>query len=118
MGQQARRALLGPNAPVSPWYPLSGIHPAAVFKKSPNLKVVACRFGSPRTVSLLPEQRYPPKLDSLCNSTTFLNAAPGLCAVLPSLPGRIRRASDVSLRALHAHSGDSLFTFPPVSCTI
>ena len=69
-------------------------------------------------VTPLPEQRYPPRLVSSFNSITFLNAAPGLCAVLPSLPGRIRRASDVPLRALHAHSGDSLFTFPPVSCTI
>ena len=46
MGQQARRALLGPNAPVSPWYPLSGTRPAAEkFNEPPYLKAFACRFG-------------------------------------------------------------------------
>ena len=36
-----------------------------------------------------PEQRYPPRLESRCNSMTFLNAARGLCAVFQSLPERV-----------------------------
>ena len=34
-----------------------------------------------RVVTPLPEQRYPPRLVSGCNSMTLLNAAQGLCAV-------------------------------------
>ena len=54
--------------------------------RPPNLKVVACRFGALRAVPLLPEQRYLPKLERLCNSITFLNAARSPSAVFQSLP--------------------------------
>ena len=63
--------------------PLSEMRLAAVgFKQPPYLKAVACRFGALRTVTASPEQRYPPRFDSSCNSMTFLNAAPSLCAVV------------------------------------
>ena len=69
MGQQAQIGFYKPYAPVSPWYPLSEMRLAAVgFNYPPDLKVVACRFGALRTVPLLPEQRYPPRLESFCNS--------------------------------------------------
>ena len=63
-GDDARRALLGPTAPVSPWYPLSRTRLAAVqFKKPPNLKAVtvpvrcpACRYCIARAA--LPPQTW------------------------------------------------------------
>ena len=91
-GNRRGKALLGPNAPVSPWYPLSRTRAAAAkFNYLPSLKLVACRFGALRAVPLLPEQRYPPRLVSPCNSITFLNAARSFCAVSQSAPERVRR---------------------------
>ena len=72
MGQQARRALLGPNAPVSPWYPLSGTRLAAVVSNyPPNLIVVTMPVRLVRAVTAAPEQRYPPRLATLCNSSAI-----------------------------------------------
>ena len=91
-GNRRGKALLGPNAPVSPWYPLSRTRAAAAkFNYLPSLKLVACRFGALCAVPLLPEQRYPPRLVSPCNSITFLNAARSFCAVSQSAPERVRR---------------------------
>ena len=86
---KARHGATGAEGPVRakrarfPLVPPFGVRPAAVgFKKPPYLKAVACRFGALRTVTASPEQRYPPRFDSSCNSMTFLNAAPSLCAVV------------------------------------
>ena len=64
--------LYKPYAPVSPWYPLSGMRPAAVgFNYPPSLKAVACRFGALCAVPVSPEQCYPPRLVSSCNSSVI-----------------------------------------------
>ena len=107
-GTQGRRALLGPNAPVSPdpfrrhygtpagaqrsgscgermssgvneacrkrqaeRYAACEDDAAVQFNDPPNLKAVACRFGALRAVPASPEQRYPPRLVSRCNSSAI-----------------------------------------------
>ena len=81
MGQQARRALLGPNAPVSPdpFRSTSGggsVQEAAVFESSYYAGSAGqCRDCIARAGST-------PRLVNRCNSITVLNAARSLCAVL------------------------------------
>ena len=87
MGQQARKGPVRAKRARFPLVPPSGARFAAEkFKKPPNLKAVTMPVRLVRFVTASSEQRYPPKLDSFSNSTTFLNAAPSLCAVFQSLP--------------------------------
>ena len=92
MGQQARKGPFRAKRARFPLVPPSEMRLAAVgFKQPPYLKVVACRFSALRAVSLLPGQRYLPRLVSSFNSMTFLNAAQSLCAVFQALLTPARR---------------------------
>ena len=80
-GNRRGRALSGPNAPVSPWYPLSEYvrrrcNSSATVPESSCLPVRLFRIVTP-----LPVQRYPPRLETSCGSRTFLNAAQSLCVL-------------------------------------
>ena len=71
-GKQAQIGFYKPYAPVSPWYPLSGTRLAAVVSNyPPNLIVVTMPVRLVRAVTAAPEQRYPPRLATLCNSSAI-----------------------------------------------
>ena len=90
-GQQARKGPVRAKRARFPLVPPFGdASCGGAIHRPPYLIVVACRFGALRSVPLLPEQRYPPRLVSSFNSITFLNAAQSLCAVFQSLPEQLQ----------------------------
>ena len=104
-GNRRGRALSAPNAPVSPWYPLSEMRiAAAVSKKPPYLRAVTMPVRLVRIVTASPEQSYPPRLVSCCNSRGVLNAARSLCAVFQP-PVEATQAFPLGGRCPSAHTG-------------
>ena len=59
---------------------------AVGFNYPPNLKAVACRFGPLHAVPLLPEQRYPPRLVSFCNSLAISMPPPASASCFALCP--------------------------------
>ena len=87
-GQAAFTSLMPPF----PRTPFGVRSAAAASNDPPNLKVVACRFGTLRTVTATPEQRYPPRLATLCNSSA-ISTPHGVSALCFSLRPRQKDVS-------------------------
>ena len=88
-----------------PLVPPFGVRPAAAkFNDPPNLRAVTMPVRLVRIVTAWPEQSYPPRLVSCCNSRGVLNAARGLCAVFQS-PVEATQAFPPGGRCPSAHTG-------------